>query len=103
VASRIDIDVLILAGEDDHFVPIDQVKEYENSLNTNNPRSVAKVNCSSFIITGQGVRFRANATRDDGRFWPAYCDRPFAGAAARAGAAGLAASAFSACGAAVGN
>ena len=32
VASRIDIDVLILAGEDDHFVPLDQVEEYKKSL-----------------------------------------------------------------------
>jgi pimeloyl-ACP methyl ester carboxylesterase len=32
VASRIDIDVLILAGEDDHFVPLGQVEEYRQSL-----------------------------------------------------------------------
>jgi alpha-beta hydrolase superfamily lysophospholipase len=32
VASRIDIDVLIFAGVDDHFVPLDQVEEYKKSL-----------------------------------------------------------------------
>lgn len=32
VASQIDIDVLILAGADDHFVPLDQVEAYKKSL-----------------------------------------------------------------------
>lgn len=32
VAQRIKCDVLILAGADDHFVPIEQVKQFENSL-----------------------------------------------------------------------
>jgi dienelactone hydrolase len=32
VAQRIKCDVLILAGADDHFVPIEQVKKFENSL-----------------------------------------------------------------------
>lgn len=32
VASRIDVDVLIFAGVDDHFVPLDQVEEYKKSL-----------------------------------------------------------------------
>jgi alpha-beta hydrolase superfamily lysophospholipase len=32
VASRIDGDVLILAGEDDHFIPRDQVEAYRRSL-----------------------------------------------------------------------
>jgi alpha-beta hydrolase superfamily lysophospholipase len=32
VASRIDIDVLILAGADDHFVPLGQAEEYRKSL-----------------------------------------------------------------------
>jgi pimeloyl-ACP methyl ester carboxylesterase len=41
VASRIDIDVLILAGEDDHFVPLDQVDEYSKSLD--HARSVTSI------------------------------------------------------------
>lgn len=41
VASRIDIDVLILAGEDDHFVPLDQVDEYTKSLD--HARSVTSI------------------------------------------------------------
>jgi pimeloyl-ACP methyl ester carboxylesterase len=32
VASRIDIDDLSLAGEDDNFVPLDQVEEYKERL-----------------------------------------------------------------------
>ena len=32
VAQRITSDVLIFAGEDDHFVPVEQVKAFENSL-----------------------------------------------------------------------
>ncbi len=32
VAQRIKGDVLILAGEDDHFVPVEQVKQFEQSL-----------------------------------------------------------------------
>jgi pimeloyl-ACP methyl ester carboxylesterase len=32
VAAQIDIDVLILAGADDHFVPLDQVEAYKKSL-----------------------------------------------------------------------
>ncbi|HEY1791781.1 MAG TPA: alpha/beta fold hydrolase [Opitutaceae bacterium] len=32
VASRIDVDVLIFAGTDDHFVPLEQVEEFKRSL-----------------------------------------------------------------------
>jgi len=41
VAQRIKGDVLILAGEDDHFVPIEQVKAFESSLTQ--ARSVTSV------------------------------------------------------------
>jgi alpha-beta hydrolase superfamily lysophospholipase len=41
VAQRIKGDVLILAGEDDHFVPIGQIKQFENSLTQ--ARSVTSV------------------------------------------------------------
>ncbi len=41
VAQQIKGDVLILAGEDDHFVPVEQVKEFENSLTQ--ARSVTSV------------------------------------------------------------
>ena len=41
VAQRITCDVLILAGADDHFVPIEQVKQFENSLTQ--ARSVTSV------------------------------------------------------------
>jgi dienelactone hydrolase len=41
VAPRITSDVLILAGEDDHFVPVEQVKQFENSLTQ--ARSVTSV------------------------------------------------------------
>lgn len=41
VAHRIKGDVLILAGEDDHFVPVEQVKQFENSLT--HARSVTSV------------------------------------------------------------
>ena len=32
VAQRITCDVLILAGADDHFVPVEQIKQFESSL-----------------------------------------------------------------------
>jgi pimeloyl-ACP methyl ester carboxylesterase len=41
VAKRITSDVLILAGEDDHFVPVEQVKQFEDSLTR--ARSVTSV------------------------------------------------------------
>ena len=41
VAQRIKGDVLIFAGEDDHFVPVAQVKQFENSLTQ--ARSVTSV------------------------------------------------------------
>ena len=41
VARRIEGDVLIFAGEDDHFVPVEQVKAFENSLSK--ARSVTTV------------------------------------------------------------
>jgi pimeloyl-ACP methyl ester carboxylesterase len=41
VAQRIKGDVLILAGENDHFVPIEQVKQFESSLTQ--ARSVTSV------------------------------------------------------------
>jgi pimeloyl-ACP methyl ester carboxylesterase len=41
VAQRIKGDVLILAGEDDHFVPVEQVKQFENRLTQ--ARSVTSV------------------------------------------------------------
>jgi pimeloyl-ACP methyl ester carboxylesterase len=41
VAQRIKGDVLIFAGEDDHFVPVEQVKKFENSLTQ--ARSVTSV------------------------------------------------------------
>lgn len=41
VAQRIKGDVLILAGEDDHFVPVEQVKQFESSLTQ--ARSVTSV------------------------------------------------------------
>ena len=41
VAQRIKGDVLILAGEDDHFVPVEQVKQFENGLTQ--ARSVTSV------------------------------------------------------------
>ena len=41
VAQRIKSDVLILAGEGDHFVPVEQVKQFENSLTQ--ARSVTSV------------------------------------------------------------
>ena len=41
VAQRIKGDVLILAGEDDHFVPIEQLKQFETSLTQ--ARSVTSV------------------------------------------------------------
>jgi hypothetical protein len=41
VAQRITGDVLILAGEDDHFVPVEQVKQFESSLTQ--ARSVTSV------------------------------------------------------------
>ena len=41
VAQRITGDVLILAGEDDHFVPVGQVKQFESSLTQ--ARSVTSV------------------------------------------------------------
>lgn len=41
VASRIRADVLILAGRDDHFVPVDQVAQFEKALT--NARSVTSV------------------------------------------------------------
>ena len=41
VAQRIKGDVLILAGEDDHFVPVEQVKQFESTLTQ--ARSVTSV------------------------------------------------------------
>lgn len=41
VAQRITSDVLILAGADDHFVPIEQIKQFESSLTQ--ARSVTSV------------------------------------------------------------
>jgi alpha-beta hydrolase superfamily lysophospholipase len=41
VAKRITSDVLILAGEDDHFVPVEQVKQFEDRLTR--ARSVTSV------------------------------------------------------------
>ena len=41
VAKRITSDVLILAGEDDHFVPVEQVKQFEDGLTR--ARSVTSV------------------------------------------------------------
>ena len=41
VAQRIQSDVLIFAGKDDHFVPFEQVKEFESSLTQ--ARSVTSV------------------------------------------------------------
>jgi pimeloyl-ACP methyl ester carboxylesterase len=41
VAQRIQADVLIFAGEDDHFVPFEQVKQFEGSLTQ--ARSVTSV------------------------------------------------------------
>ena len=41
VAQRIQSDVLIFAGQDDHFVPFEQVKEFESSLT--HARSVTSV------------------------------------------------------------
>jgi pimeloyl-ACP methyl ester carboxylesterase len=41
VAQRIKGDVLILAGEDDHFVPVEQVRQFERSLTQ--ARSVTSV------------------------------------------------------------
>ena len=41
VAQRIECDVLIFAGEEDHFVPFEQLKQFESSLTQ--ARSVAAV------------------------------------------------------------